>query len=66
MSVDLIKKRLYLFIRARSKDKKVTTEALRLWAKNNEIDHQDMGYAIQLLKNNGAVYYSIKHGWIVR
>jgi hypothetical protein len=66
MPIEPIKKKLYVFIREYSGEKRVSLETLHRWADINHIKRQEMGYALHLLKVNGAAYYSKKYGWMVK
>lgn len=66
MPIDEIKKKIYLFIRDYSEKQRVNLYNIKLFAKHNHIKQQEMGYALQLLKESEAVYYSKKYGWMTR
>lgn len=61
MPINEIKKQLFLFIKFR--DKKVYLKNLRLWADYHKIPRKEMGYALHLLQEQNAVYYTQKEGW---
>lgn len=65
MPIEKTKKQLYLFIR-NSKDDKLWHYEVKKYSHDHKISQQEMGYALTLLRKDGAISYNRKRGWVAK
>lgn len=68
MPIEETRKKIYVFIRNRNEEKMNVywKPHIMLFVMKNKISRQEGGYALQQLKEKGAVSFSKKYGWIAR
>ncbi len=61
-----IRRRIYLFIKTFPEGRNVYLSHIQKFAKVHRVTPQEMGFALQELKEKRAIFYNPKRGWIAR
>lgn len=60
------RRKIYVFIKEYGENRFVKLRHIQMYSDKNNITRREMGIAIKELKDNKAIFFNPKRGWIAR